>query len=115
MSETALSEAAMLTSLRDIRLPVEAPGGLLAELVLTAGMAALAAVCVVAVLRLLSTKRSEAQSDRPDWSDDRRRIALLHLLRKQDAKRYAALKGDLYRPGGGPDLAELEEEVARRV
>ncbi|WP_120634942.1 hypothetical protein [Ruegeria sp. EL01] len=123
MSETALSEATMLASLRDIRLPPDAAGGVLAELALAAGMAALAAMCVVAVLRLLSVERQldqtiesgDAHPEMSEWTEARRRIALLHKLRQQDAECYAALKGDLYRPDGGPKLNQLEEEVARRV
>ncbi|WP_298936229.1 hypothetical protein [uncultured Ruegeria sp.] len=123
MNETALSEATMLASLRDIRLPPDAAGGVLAELALSAGVAGFAAFCVVAVLRLLSVQRSrdrsadsnEASPDMSEWTQARRRIALLHQLRHQDAARYAALKGDLYRPDGGPNLHQLEEEVARRV
>ena len=123
MSETALSEATMLASLRDIRLPAEAAGGMWTEYAAVAGVAALAAVFTVAVLRLLS-KRSisarpivtrEESLDRKDWSEGRRRVALLHRLRELDAERYAELKGGLYRPCGDPDLALLEEEVSRRV
>ncbi|WP_170335204.1 hypothetical protein [Ruegeria arenilitoris] len=123
MNETAMSEATMLASLRDTRLPAEAAGGVLAEYAAVVGMAALAAVCVVFVLRLLSIRRVatrtgfavDTQPDMSGWSDDRRRVALLHQLRKRDPKRYSELAGDLYRPGGGPDLASLKDEVARRV
>ncbi len=123
MTEKALSEAAMLASLRDIHLPAEAVGGVLAEYAVVFGIAALASVGSVAVLRFLSVKSaanfpataSDQSTERPEWSADRRRVALLHRLRDQNPARYAELRSDLYQPGGGPDLETLQNEVAGRV
>lgn len=122
MTEKALSEATMLASLRDIHLPAEAVGGALAEYAAVFGLAALASVGCVAILRFLSVKTAANRPERPDrfveqpgWSVDRRRVALLHRLRAQNPKRYAELSGDLYQPGGGPDLDTLQDEVAGRV
>lgn len=123
MSEKALSEATMLASLRDIHLPAEAAGGALAEYAVVLGIAALASVGCVAVLRFLSVRVTENRSkipadhfaDHPGWSVDRRKVALLHRLRAQNPTRYAELRGDLYQPGGGPDLETLKDEVAARV
>ncbi len=122
MNETGLSETAMLASLRDIRLPAEAAGGPVADIAVAVGLAVMAALVVVALLRLLSTGR-DAAAEHPhggmtagsDWSDARRRVALLHLLRVRDPERYSAIAGDLYRRGGGPDLKVLEAEVERCV
>ncbi|UUV08152.1 MULTISPECIES: hypothetical protein [Ruegeria] len=123
MSEKALSEATMLASLRDIHLPAEAAGGAVAEYAAVLGIAALASVGCVAILRLLSIRTaaniqlgpSDQSAEQPGWSVDRRRVALLHKLRAQNPKRYAELTGDLYQPGGEPDLETLQEEVAGRV
>ncbi|WP_372571821.1 hypothetical protein [Ruegeria jejuensis] len=123
MTETALSETAMLASLRDIRLPAEAPGGVVAELAATAGLAGLGAVLVVGLLRLLSNRRPVVQSARPidrlaalnDKPEVERRVALLHLLRDHAPDRYAAIRGGLYRREGSVDLKALEAEVARLV
>ncbi|MEX0367235.1 MAG: hypothetical protein AB3N22_14260 [Ruegeria sp.] len=122
MTDTPLSEATMLASLRDIQLPAEAAGGLGAELAVAMGGAGLCALGVVALLRLLSRRRvlqtktlGDALAALSDASDPERRVALLHLLRAHAPARYAALKADLYRPEGGPDIAALEAEVARLV
>ena len=123
MSEKALSEATMLASLQDIHLPAEAAGGTLAEYAAVFGIAALASTGCVAVLRFLSVRTAankpsespDISAERPDWSADRRRVALLHRLRDQDPKRYAELRGGLYQPGAGPDLETLQDEVSGRV
>ncbi|MDP5217060.1 hypothetical protein Q5Y75_07515 [Ruegeria sp. 2205SS24-7] len=123
MKDTALSETAMLASLRDIRLPPETPGGLVAELAVASGLAGLAALLVVGLLRLLSNRRAVAQELGPtdpmaalaDKPEAERRIALLHLLRARAPERYAAIRGDLYRREGGIEQKALEAEVARLV
>lgn len=123
MSEKALTEATMLASLRDIHLPAEAAGGVFAEYAAVFGIAALASVGCVAILRFLSIKATANKPlETPDqfteqlgWSADRRKVALLHRLRVQNPTRYAELRGELYQPGGGPDLETLQDEVAGRV
>lgn len=123
MNETALSEATMLASLRDIHLPAEAAGGVFAEYAAVFGVAALASVGCVAILRFLSIQTNAIKSmdptdeltDQPGWSADRRKVALLHKLRAQNPTRYAELRGELYQPDGGPDLKTLQDEVAGRV
>lgn len=121
MSDRALSETAMLTSLRDIRLPVDAAGGLPADVAVTVGLAALAALIIAGTLRVLSQRKKPARpvslqtrlTGLSQMPDGERRIALLHLLRAHAPDRYAALRGDLYVPGGGIDLGALEAEVRR--
>ncbi|WP_227272151.1 hypothetical protein [Roseobacter weihaiensis] len=123
MTDRAISKEAMLTSLRDIHLPAEAPGGFVADLAVAVGLACLAALVIAALLRALSLKArpnsARTLQDRlaalADRSEAERRVALLHLLREHQPDRYAELRGALYRPGNGLDLALLEAEVARRV
>lgn len=123
MSDRALSEEAMLASLRDIHLPALAPGGSLAELSVAVGLAALAALVLAAGLRALTVRRprpaSSSLQDRivalQTLPEDARRIALMHLIREHAPERYAELRGTLYAPDGGLPLARLESEVARLV
>ncbi|MFK7762464.1 MAG: hypothetical protein AB8B62_04325 [Roseobacter sp.] len=123
MTERALSETAMLASLRDIKLPVDAAGGVIAELAATVGISGLVALGVAGVLRVISLKRAEKngkplQNHRDalvDLPDADRRLALLHLLRAHAPERYAQVRASLYRPSGGVETAELEAEVNRLV
>ena len=122
MTDQAMSEAAMLISLRDITLPAEAAGGLGADIAATVGLAGILALFIVGMLRLFSMRRRVAASPLRgqflairEMPEDARRIALLHLLRKSQPERYAAIKGALYQPEGGVDIATLEAEVARLV
>ncbi|SFS81144.1 hypothetical protein SAMN04488040_1901 [Sulfitobacter marinus] len=122
MTDQAMSEAAMLISLRDITLPVEAAGRSVADIVVTVGLAGVLALIIAGVLRLFSMRRPAAGSDLraqilaiADMPDDARRVALLHLFREAQPERYAAIKGALYQPEGGVDIATLEAEVARLV
>lgn len=121
MNDRAMSEEAMLTSLRDIHLPAEAAGGLLADVSVAVGLASLVALLIAAILRFLSLKgpqrgQSGLQHDVASFADlpePARRVALLHLLRAQDPTRYSEICGALYEPGGGVDIATLEAEVNR--
>ena len=122
MTEGAISREAMLASLGDIRLPAEAAGGMIAEFAAVVGLAALAALIVVALLRGAGIKRispgkptiAERHARIRALPEDRRRIALLHLLKELAPDRHAALGDRLYRPGGVP-LDEIEAEVARHA
>jgi hypothetical protein len=122
MTDQAMSEAAMLISLRDITLPVEAEGGVVADVAVTVGLAGVLALIIAGMLRLFSMRRPAAASPLRgrylairEMPDDARRVALLHLLRQAQPERYAAIKGALYQPEGGVDTATLEAEVARLV
>lgn len=123
MSDQPLSEEAMLQSLRDMRLPAEAAGGVLAEVAVVVGVAALAALCLVGLLRLVSERRARprpAPAEAPlaailELPEGERRVALLHYLRDHAPQRFAALRGELYRPDGALDLAALEAEAGRSV
>ena len=123
MSDGALSETALLASLRDIRLPSDAAGGILAEIAVAVGAAGLSAITLVLLLRLIS--RRQVRVDPPtlqdhidalaQGTDAERRVGLLHLLRRHAPERFAKLKPDLYRPNSALDIQQLETEVARFV
>jgi len=120
--EQSFSERTMLDSLRDIRLPTDAPGGALADLLTCVGLAGLAAWICVLALRLCFRPRdttpvkslSQQVKDISALPEPERRVALLHLLRQHAPARYEALSDALYRPGQ-LDLARLEAEVAALV
>lgn len=122
MSDVPLSEEAMLASLRGLSLPAEAAGGMLADVAVAVGTAALLACLVVAAVRLVSVRRSPVRDDMrakmialTNLPEDAQRVALLHLLKSAAPARFDALRGDLYRPDGRLDLATLQAEVARHV
>ncbi|MCV3274054.1 hypothetical protein [Roseobacter sinensis] len=120
MTDRALSEEAMLASLRDIQLPAEAAGGLVADLAATVGLAGLVALILAGLIRLLSRSAQRPQRRDPlaesrALPEAERRVALLHLLRARAPERYAAIRGEIYAPGGGVDLATLEAEVRRHA
>lgn len=121
-SGKAMSQDAMLASLRDIHLPAHAPGGLLAEILMAAGLAGCAALALVMLVRLFSFREKTAgpptiadqlaSAQRLPEAD--RRVALLHLLRAHAPERFAQVRAGLYRPGAD-NLAQLEAEVAHLV
>lgn len=123
MSDGALSETAMLISLRDIRLPPEAAGGVVADVAVTLGLAALIAFFMAGLARAVSQRKITGQTPSlraqiaglSDQPEPERRVALLHLLRAHAPDRYVALRGDIYAPGGGVDPDTLEAEVQRLV
>ncbi|WP_299672006.1 hypothetical protein [uncultured Roseobacter sp.] len=116
MTDRALSEEAMLASLRDIHLPAEAAGGIAADVAAVIGLGCLGALFFAGLIRLLSLRvRKPAPADPlvavQDLPEAERRVALLHVLREAAPERYAAIRGAIYAPGGGVDLATLEAEV----
>ena len=123
MSDRALSKDAMLDSLRDIRLPSDAAGGVLSDLLMTIGLAMLAAILIGSLLRLLMVRRAsgihssllQAVSELQGLSEPDKRVALLHILRKQDPERYSSIQPLLYRKDREIDVAALEAEVMRHV
>ncbi|MGB3243917.1 MAG: hypothetical protein WBB25_05255 [Sulfitobacter sp.] len=125
MSDTALSEEAMLASLRGLSLPPEAAGGMLSDIAVVVGLAACLALLAVALVRLLSVRRVPAENSlkarmmaltsSASLTEDQRRVALLHLLKSAAPERFAEMRGELYRPGGHVDLTALQAEVARHV
>jgi hypothetical protein len=121
--DKSFSEETMLASLRDIRLPGDAAGGHLAELLVSVGLASLGALICVLVLRMVFSPRphrtrtrslSQEVDDLRALPEKARRVALLHILKRHAPERFQALSKDLYAPDE-LDLARLEAEVARLV
>lgn len=120
--EQSFSKETMLASLRDIRLPSEAAGGVLADWLVSIGLAALAALLCVLILRavLAPTQRAKTVSlaeqlaDIETLPEGAQRVALLRLLKGEAPDRYQLVSKDLYAPGQ-LDLAQLRAEVARLV
>ncbi len=118
MDESALSEEAMLTGLRDIRLPADAPGGLLAEALAALALGLLLAVMLGCLLRLVTQMRPRLQTanaldDLDTLPEEDQRLALLKRLKAGAPERYASLTQALYQPGGLPDISTLRAEVQR--
>ncbi len=119
MSDGAASDAILLASLRDIRLPPSAEGGLAADLLVSAGLAALV---VLAILWLFSARRPAVTVETLAQSlekidrlpTEQRRIALLRLLQAKVPDRYAAISQQLYKPDA-INVSALEAEVNRLV
>lgn len=116
MTDRALSEEAMLASLHDIHLPAVAAGSAVADIAIVIGLASLATLVIVGLFRLLSLRVRVAPpvhplADLQNMPEAERRVALLHLLREVAPERYATIRGAIYAPGGGVDLATLESEV----
>ncbi len=121
MDDRALSETAMLAGLRDIRLPAEAAGGLLADVTATVALACMAALACAALLRLFGqrqkTHRPAPLADHvaalKNLPEADRRVALLHMLKRHAPERFATLQNSLYRPGNHISVADLQREVER--
>ncbi len=119
MADGAISRETMLAGLNDIRLPAEAPGGLVAELLAGAGigllLAALAALLLARLTTRIAPRRPPNLQDRiaalASLPGDERALALLRLLRQSAPARAEALTGDLYRPGGTPSPDQVERAL----
>jgi len=119
MLDDPAREQVLLSGLHDIRLPVEAPGGVIAEIAAVVALAAFGALLTVALVRMIARRAGrgrQAPGAHPldmlaDLDADDRRVALLHLLRARDPERYASLRQTLYRRETTLDLAALEAEV----
>ena len=117
MADRALTEDAMLAGLHDIRLPAEAPGGTVAEVLVAIGIGILLAVAAAALYALLSQARGSVvrppvAEDIPDAGAESR--ALLRQLKRERPERYADIARDLYRPGGMPVVEALRNMVGGR-
>jgi len=120
--EQSFSEETMLASLRDIRLPDTAAGGVFADILVSIGMAALAAMLCIGGLRVFFRPRRRSSGvtlgqlvqDAIALPESDRRVALLHILKQHAPEQHKALSGALYAPGK-LDLTQLEAEVAQLV
>ncbi len=119
MSAQDPAREAMLAGLHDIRLPAEAPGGLLAEIAVVLALGIALAVAVAWVLGRLAQPHPQpaAAADLPariaglrTLPEEARAMGLLRLLPPGEA---AALRARLYQPGGHPDAAALEAALLR--
>ncbi|MEP3330951.1 hypothetical protein [Sedimentitalea sp.] len=121
MADRALTREAMLNGLHDIRLPADAPGGLIAELLAVVGCALIAAMLLGLIMRGVTLpRRQQKEANLQDrlaalavLPDSERHLALLHLLKSERPDKFETLSGQLYAPGGVPDISTLEAEVAR--
>lgn len=115
--ERAISEEALLQGLADIRLPAHAAGGIAAEILAALGLGLALALCLGLVLRLVMIRTvARPPTDSGDAlpeDDEARALALLRRLKARDPERARALAPDLYRPGGLPPVARLEDALAR--
>ncbi len=124
MADRALTKDAVLAGLQDIRLPTDAAGGLLAELLVASGLGLLLALGIGLMLRSITrslptigrapslSEQVEALSTLPETE---RQLALLHLLKANHPSAFAALADRLYRAGALPGCPTLEEELLRHV
>lgn len=116
MADPARPLDELLTGLRDIRLPGDAPGGLAAEILVMVGLGAILALTVALVLKMFTTQQRHRPIRPPDLDtqidalrtlpDEQRALALLHLIREQN--QGDALPEGRYAPGGIPSIDALE-------
>ncbi len=114
-----MTEAAMLASLHDIRLPASAAGGAFADVAAAVAIAAFAAVLILGLLRLFTVRRPKGFSEdhlplEDDMTEAHRRVALLHRLKRLEPDIFSKLRTRLYRPGA-VTLEEIEREASRHV
>ena len=114
----------LLAGLQDIRLPADAPGGLLAEMLVVIGMALGLALLVSLALRVVLRRPERtavplslsmqvaALRDRP--ADDRV-IGLLALIRTHAPGALPGLRSRIYGTGTPVEPAELEALLLAKV
>ena len=114
MADPALSDAAMLAGLRDIRLPPDAAGGIVADLLAATGLGLLLAVLLgwgLSRLRLAPRRPGPGTARAVALTPDQRRLALLHDLKARRPEVFARYAPTLYRAGGLPESEELERAL----
>lgn len=123
MAERRLTTDELLSGLQGIRLPPDAPGGLVAEIAAAVGVGLLIALGVSTLLPLITrrTSRKSAPSlhdrieDTRSLPADDRVVALLHLMKEQKPAFLKTLKNRIYAPGELPDPQMLESELKRET
>jgi hypothetical protein len=116
MDPVAPESAALLAGLHDIRLPLEAAGGVFAELTAAAGLGLLLALLLAPLVRAATRPRAPptavgiagrlAALDRLEGEE--RREALLRLVAELKPEVLRAMQPAIYRPGGLPTADNLE-------
>lgn len=121
MEDRGISTDDVLKALQDIRLPADASGGVVAELLAAFGLGLLLAWCLTFFLSLATgqstglkpghTKPAELESDA--GSDEDRTVILLHELRRVAPGEAKRLARDIYAPGGTPDPETVRAALNR--
>ncbi|QHQ36514.1 hypothetical protein [Algicella marina] len=119
MSERGLTRDDMIAAMQDIRLPAEAPGGLIADLAVAIGLGLLVALLFSAVLPLVTRRQQPPRPPTAEESmgrldglpEDMRVIGLLHILRSHDPARAREFTEELYRKGPLPDAERLVASI----
>lgn len=107
MSDREAQTLALFQALEDIRLPSDAPGGLLAEVLVAAGAGLLLAAGIAWLFGQAVAPQTAMPQSRA--SAGSRQIALLRRLAQTNPD---AVTDDIYKPGQLPDEAELERSLA---
>lgn len=118
MTEGVLTHSDVVAGLHDIRLPVDAAGGLTADVLAAIGLGLLAAYLLSFLIPLLSTSRHapvkslrERVAELADLPENSRTLALLHLLKEIAPERAAKLAEGIYAQGGMPSVDMLEAAI----
>lgn len=96
---------AAVAALHPLRLPTDADGGLLAEMLAAFGIGLLLAALVLPLARWLGAPGRRAAAPPPEAPADP--IGLLQALKRARPARFEALRPDLYRPGGVPSAERI--------
>ena len=111
--ERAFSEETLRAALHGLRLPVEAPGGAMAEILAAAALGLFLAVAIMALLAPLLARRPK-QGPPEGASPEERTLALLQSLKARDPALFTSLAGDLYARGDLPDETALRRALEGR-
>ncbi len=123
MADRAISQEALLQGLRDIHLPPEIAGGVIAQMLAALAMGLGLALIIGGILRVFSMRpkrvRPVTLNDRViatrDLPTDAQQVALLHLLKDTSPERYQALSQHIYEKGGIPAPDVIEQELRDHV
>lgn len=117
MADHSITRETMLDSLHEIRLPVDAPGGLLADVTAAAGLGLILALILGFLIPIFTTARAKGALT-PDLSariialrelpEQERVLALLYLAREVTPAVVVGNDNSIYHRDGLPDAASLE-------
>ena len=115
MSDRSLTEAELLAAMHDIRLPADAPGGLLAELLLLLSLGILTALACRALLGVFLKGQARVEvspdgvRDQSDLSGTHASLAALTALKESHPDKARAIIADVYKGGPLPDPVTLRQ------